>query len=75
MEIAGLKEIRKQRKYTQQKLAFELNISREALSYYENGRRSPDIEMLVKISDYFMVPIDLLIRGSEQYYALVWSIK
>ena len=43
----------------------DLAISREALSYYENGKRSPDMEMLIKLSDYFNVSIDYLIKGEE----------
>lgn len=65
MELIGLKEIRKQRNVTQQKVALDLAISREALSYYENGRRSPDVDMLVKLADYFNVTVDFLIFGSE----------
>ncbi len=64
-ELKGLKEIRKRRGYSQLKVAFDLNISREALSYYENGKRSPDIEMLCRMSEYFNVSIDYLIRGTE----------
>ncbi|MBO7310962.1 MAG: helix-turn-helix transcriptional regulator, partial [Clostridia bacterium] len=37
--LIGLKLIRKQKKYTQLKVAMELNITREALSHYENGKR------------------------------------
>ncbi len=63
--MKGLKEIRKRKGYSQLKVAFDLNISREALSYYENGKRSPDIQMLCRMSDYFKVSIDYLIRGEE----------
>ena len=63
--MTGLKLIRKKRKYSQLKVALDLNISREALSHYENGRRSPDIEMLRKMSKYFDVSIDFLINGEE----------
>lgn len=65
MEMQGLQQIRKERGYSQLKVAFALNISREALSYYENGKRSPDIEMLVRMSEYFDVSIDYLITGRE----------
>lgn len=65
MEMLGLREIRKQKKYSQLKVAMDLSISREALSYYENGKRSPDIDMLVKLSRYFNVSIDYLILGTE----------
>ena len=66
MEMKGLKEIRKRKKYSQLKVAMDLAISREALSHYENGKRSPDLEMLVKLSRYFHVSIDYLILGNEE---------
>ncbi len=65
MKMIGLKEIRKKKKYSQLKVAMDLSISREALSYYENGKRSPDIEMLAKMSQYFGVSIDYLIFGNR----------
>lgn len=65
MELIGLKKIRKQKQPSQLKVAMDLSISREALSYYKNGKRSPDIEMLIKLSDYFNVSIDYLIKGEE----------
>ena len=64
-KMIGLQEIRKKRGLSQLKIAMDLSISREALSYYENGRRSPDIQMLLLLSDYFDVSIDYLIRGKE----------
>ena len=63
--LVGLKLIRKQKNLNQLKVALDLNISREALSHYENGKRSPDIEMLKKLSAYFDVSIDFLINGKE----------
>ena len=45
--MVGLREIRKKKGYTQLKVAMDLSISREALSYYENGKRSPDLQMLL----------------------------
>ena len=63
--LIGLRIIRKQRKLNQLKVAFDLNISREALSHYENGKRSPDIQMLRRLSRYFGVSIDFLINGEE----------
>ncbi len=40
-------------------------VSREALSHYENGKRSPDLQMLRRMSEYFDVSIDYLINGRE----------
>ncbi len=61
----GLREIRKKKGFSQLKVAMDLTISREALSYYENGKRNPDLEMLVKMSQYFHVSIDYLITGKD----------
>lgn len=63
--MKGLKEIRKSRNLNQQKVAMDLNISREALSHYENGKREPSLEMLNRLSKYFNVSIDYLINGEE----------
>ena len=63
--LIGLKLIRKQKRYTQQKVAMDLNISREALSYYENGKREPSLDLLVQMSKYFNVSINYLITGEE----------
>ena len=65
MKMLGLRMIRTQRQLSQLKVSMDLSISREAISYYENGQRSPDIEMLVKMSEYFNVSIDFLITGKE----------
>ena len=65
MEMIGLKQIRKQKGFSQLKVAMDLSISREVLSYYENGKHSPDIDMLVLLSDYFNVSIDYLITGKN----------
>lgn len=63
--MVGLREIRRKKKLNQQRVAFELNITREALSHYENGRRDPSLAMLVRMSEYFNVSIDYLITGHE----------
>ena len=63
--LVGLKKLRVERGLSQLKVAMDLSISREALSYYENGRRSPDVQMLLRLSEYFNVSIDYLITGKE----------
>ncbi len=63
--LIGLKSIRKEKGYSQLKVALDLNVSREALSYYETGKRNPDIQTLKLLSNYFNVSIDYLIKGKE----------
>ena len=61
--LVGLVKIRREKGLNQLKVAMDLSISREALSHYETGKRSPDVQMLLKLSDYFGVSIDYLIKG------------
>lgn len=56
---------RKAKELNQLKVAMDLNMSREALSHYENGKRNPDIQTLKLLSRYFNVSIDYLINGEE----------
>lgn len=65
MEMRGLREMRKKKGYSQLKVSLDLNVSREAISFYETGKRSPDVDMLVRMSKYFGVSIDYLITGEE----------
>lgn len=63
--LIGLKKNRKEKGFSQLKVALDLNMSREALSYYENGKRNPDIQTLKLFSKYFNVSIDFLINGKD----------
>jgi len=63
--LLGLKQIRKQKNLNWQKVALDLNISREALSHYENGKREPSLNLLMEMSKYFNVSINYLISGVE----------
>ncbi|MBR2622550.1 MAG: helix-turn-helix transcriptional regulator [Clostridia bacterium] len=63
--MKGLRQIRKKRGYSQLKVAMDLNISREALSYYETGKRNPDLAMLIQMSEYFNVSIHYLVTGEN----------
>lgn len=52
-----LKVIRLQNKFTQQQLADALGITRSAYCGYEIGRRSPDIDTFVKISEFYNISL------------------
>ena len=56
--MLSLKEIRKDRGYTQQVLADLLGISKQAYSNYELGKRTPDIKTLDKLAKFYCVPIE-----------------
>jgi len=57
-----LKTLRLGQGITQDELAQKLNINRNAISRYENGKRQPDYETLKRIADYFSVSIDYLLE-------------
>jgi len=63
--MKGLREARRRKKLSQSELAAELHVTRETISYYENGKRNPDIPMLLALSEYFNVSVHYLITGSE----------
>ncbi|GCF94646.1 hypothetical protein NRIC_25370 [Enterococcus florum] len=58
--------LRKKKLITQQQLADELNISRQTISNWETGKSLPDINMVLQISLFFDVSLDILIKGDEQ---------
>ena len=60
-----LKELREQRRFTQEGLAMKLSASQSTISAYEIGERSPDLEMLIAIANVFGVSIDYLVGRSE----------
>ena len=64
-QLLGLRKLRKAKNLNQQKVAMDLNISRESLSYYENGKREPSLKLLLDMSYYFNVSINFLITGEE----------
>ena len=53
-----LKELRKSRGISQQRLAIELNTTQNTISRYETGEREADYATLIAIADYFNVSID-----------------
>jgi transcriptional regulator with XRE-family HTH domain len=56
-------KIRQQKNITQEQLAKDLAISRQAVSKWEGGKAIPDIENLMYISDLYGVSLDELIKG------------
>ena len=61
----NLKILRENNNLKQTELAKKLNISSAAYSNYETGRREPNIEILLKISDLFNVSVDDLITKNN----------
>lgn len=58
-----LKFLRKKNRLTQHDVANALHISQTSVSKYERGESEPDLEMVIKMADFFNVTIDEFIRG------------
>lgn len=58
-------ELRKTHNLSLVSLGEILNISNQAVSLLEKGKRSPSFEILIAIADYFDVSIDYLVGRSD----------
>ena len=59
-------EMRKNKKLSQEQLAEKLNVSRQTISNWENGKFYPDIDALVKISKCFNISLDDLLSYDDK---------
>jgi transcriptional regulator with XRE-family HTH domain len=59
------KALRKEYNYTQEELAEELNVSRQAITKWESGEGIPDVENLKTISRLFNTTIDELVKEEK----------
>ena len=60
-----LKMLRKENELTQEQLAERLNVSRQAITKWESGDGTPDIENLKQISILFNTTIDELVKEDK----------
>ena len=65
MNVQLLKALRKKHKITAKQLGEIISVAESTMSLYENGKREPDYETLVKIADYFKVSTDYLLGRDE----------
>ena len=70
-----LRSLRKECGMTQDDLAKELHLTKQAISQYERGVREPQFELLEMISDYFNIDSDYLIGREDRSTLLLNSIE
>ena len=61
-----LKELRKKKGLSQQRLAMELNVNQNTISRYETGEREADYNTLIMLADYFNVSVDYLLERIDE---------
>ena len=56
-----LKQLRIKKNIKQQDLAQALNVTKQSVSNWENGKRLPNIEILIQLADYYNCSLDFLV--------------
>ncbi|MFL1012474.1 XRE family transcriptional regulator [Flavisericum labens] len=59
----NIKHLRSLKKFSQERFAEELQWTRSMVGSYEEGRSEPPIDRLIELSDYFDIPIDILVKN------------
>lgn len=59
----NIRHLRGLKKLSQERFADELGWSRSIVGSYEEGRSEPPIDRLIDLSNYFKIPIDILVKN------------
>ena len=62
-----LQELRKAKGYSQKEVASYIQVKPATFNTYETGRTEPPIEVLVRLSYLYQMPIDYLVQKDRQY--------
>lgn len=67
--------LRKERGYSQKKVAADLGISQALLSHYEKGIRECGLDFVVRVADYYGISCDYLLGRTPQRTGAIISVK
>src|SRR6187402_3376606 len=60
---SNIRFLRQLKGLSQEQLADELSVTRSRIGGYEEARNEPPIDLLIRLSEYFHIAIDALVRG------------
>ena len=63
--LENLKRLRFEAGISQKQLADFIGVSQQSVNKYENHNIEPDIEMIIKIADFFNTSVDYLIGHTD----------
>lgn len=66
-------ELRKKKQVSQEELANNLNVSRQAVSKWESNQTLPDLDKVVLMSEFFGVSTDYILTGKDKSAEYVLS--
>ena len=61
-----LKELRKEKRLTQEQFAEQFNVSRRSVSRWETGNNMPDLDTLIQMADYYEIDLRELLDGERK---------
>lgn len=61
-----IQELRKKNGLSQEQLAEQLGVSRQAISKWESGQSAPDIDKIVLLSEFFRISTDYLLKQENE---------
>lgn len=61
-----LKNLRKEKEFTQEQLAEHFNVSNRTVSRWETGSNMPDLSLLIELADFYDVEIREIINGERK---------
>lgn len=67
MTAQALQELRKAKKLSQKEVAAHLKIPATTYNTYESGRTEPPIEILVRLSHLYGLPIDFIVQRDRTF--------
>lgn len=67
VKIGGfLRDLRKEKGFTQEQLAEQFGISRRTVSRWETGSNMPDLDLLIEMADFYDVELRELLDGERK---------
>lgn len=60
-----LRELRRQRHLSQEKLSEQIHVSRQAISKWEQGSTRPDTDNIIVLSQFFQVPVEYFLTDDD----------
>jgi len=61
-----IRELRKEKGFTQEQLAEHFNVARRTVSRWETGSNMPDLDILIEMSDFYGVDLRELLDGERK---------
>ena len=70
-----LQELRKEKGITQEQLAEQMGVTRRTVSRWETGSNMPDLDILIKLSDFYTVDLREILSGERKSQCMNQELK